>query len=129
MTRFERTGRRDLTYSSWHRGIEPYTQSDLPYVDLDAVEYCRKCDEPLALVELAQDVGQEFKATTVMRKLAAKAGLPAYLVFYKKGEDGDIVSFRVRQVRPQYTGFVEMTPDEYVSFLRSLRANHACGGR
>ena len=81
MTRFERTGRRDLTYSSWHRGIEPYTQSNLPYVDLDAVEYCRKCDEPLALVELAQDVGQEFKATTVMRKLAAKAGLPAYLVF------------------------------------------------
>jgi len=128
MTRVERYGRRDLTYSQWHRRVEPYTRSTLPYVDLDAVEYCHKCGEPLALLELAQDVGQEFKATTVMRKLAAKAGLPAYLVFYKKGRGG-IIGFRVRQVYPRYTGFAALTPDEYVSFLHSLRAKHSCGGR
>ena len=83
MSMEERYGSRDLTYSAWHRTLDP----SLHYIDLDAIEYCAQCKEPLALLELAQDVGQGWKATTVLRKLARKARLPAYLVFWKKEGD------------------------------------------
>jgi hypothetical protein len=109
--------------------MEPWTRSALTYASIDAVEYCYKCDEPLALIELAEDTDQELEATTVMQKLAAKSSLPAYIVFYRKGRDGNIIAFRVKQVHPQHTDFAEMTPDQYVSFLRSLRAHHICGDR
>lgn len=131
MSREERYGTRDLAYSKWHRDAEPADQCTLPYVDVDSVEYCHLCKEPLALVETAQDVGQAFKATTVMRNLAAKGNLPAYLVFYRKDPaTGGIDRFRLRQVYPCFTPWRMLTPGEYVTFLRSLRSKHTCkGGR
>jgi len=129
LPREERYGTRDLTYSRWHRDIEPIDQCTLPYIDIDSVEYCHLCKKPLALVETAQDVGQAFKATTVLRNLAAKANLPAYLVFYRKDPAaGKIDRFRLRQVYPHFTPWRMLTPDEYVAFLRSLRTGHACEG-
>lgn len=128
MSRKERCGYRDLTYSMWHRNIEDYDQCTLPYVDIDAVEYCQKCKEPLALIETAQDVGQEFKATTVMRKLAAKAGLPAYLVLYRKSPIGVIDRFRVKLLYPRYTLWHIMYPEKYIAFLKMLREKHTCAG-
>ena len=66
----EVTGTRDRTYSAWHRrmstrryvGIE--AAQTLGMIDLDAslyVEYDDSTKEPLALIETARDVGQEFK--------------------------------------------------------------------
>jgi len=128
MTRWERTGKRDLTYSRWHRNIEPMDRNSLPYIDIDAVEYCPICKQPLALLELAEDVGQEYKATTVLRKLAELSGLPAFLVFYRKDQSGRIVHFRLRQVSPIYKDWKSLTPNEYVAFLYYLRAEHVCKG-
>jgi hypothetical protein len=128
MSREERFGTRDLTYSSWHRRAEPSNRNVLTYIDLDAIEYCHRCREPLALLELARDVGQTFKPTTVLKALAERADVPAYLVFYKPDESGNIIGFRMRQVYPRAGEFISLTPDEYAGFLVHLRSLHVCGG-
>jgi len=67
----ERFGTRDLTYSGWHRTdstkryIGREKAYELSYIDIDAVEYCRICCQPLLLIELARDVGQKHKNHTV----------------------------------------------------------------
>jgi predicted Ser/Thr protein kinase len=128
MPRHERFGKRDLTYSAWHRSIEPEGENSLPYVDIDAVEYCPACREPLALIETAEDVGQDFKPTIVMQRLAARAGLPAYLVLYRKDVAGGIDRFRLIRVWPREAWrWRVLDPEEYARFLRSLRAGHVCG--
>lgn len=124
MSRWERTGERDLAYSAWHRTLD----DELTYIDLDAVEYCAKCREPLLLMELARDHGQP-KATTVLRALARRADLPAILVFYSAGSEG-IRGFRVRVVAPAYSPVDELlTPDEFAQRLRDKRARHSCAAQ
>jgi len=123
VSREERFGTRDLTYSAWHRTLD----DDLTYIDIDGLEYCRRCRAGLALLELAQDVGQAFKATPVIRKHAEAAGIPAYLAFYKPNGKG-VESFRIAQLWPKYTDLIVMTPAEYADFLRGLRSAHHCQG-
>lgn len=100
MSRQERTGLRDLSFSRWHRSL-PNRCSAL---DIDLVEYCGICSAPLALIETTAGVG--FKPTTVLRALAARAGLPAYLVQVhideaaQIGSPGRILSCRLEQVYP-----------------------------
>jgi len=119
----ERSGKRDLSYSIWHRKT---CGRHLYCIDIDAVEYCPRCNEPLALIELAVDIGQEHKSTVVMANLAKKAGVPAYLVFYAKDASDSIQSFRVSQEYPRMTDERQMTPFEYQMFLCSLRYRHKC---
>lgn len=120
----ERFGERDLTYSRWHRSLDPR----LHFIDIDSVEYCHRCKQPLVLIELAKDIGQRNKATTVLQRLAAMANLPAYLVFYLAAEDGSgVVRLRVRQVWPAYGEEVMMTPEEYERWLWGFRLAHTCG--
>jgi len=95
-------------------------------IDIDSVEYCSTCFEPLALLELARDVGQSHKPHIVTKKLAEKAGLPAYVVFYKVNEKGEIIQFRVRQVAPIEGQEQVMTPQQYANFLRKLHQKHSC---
>lgn len=123
MSKDERYGVRDLTYSRWHRTLD----DSLHWIDLDAVEYCSLCKEPLVLIELAHDIGQTFKATTVMTRLATRADLPAFLVFYLAAADGDgITRLRVRRVwPPDDTEFV-MSPQEYEWWLSTFRGAHRC---
>ena len=79
MTQEERRGTRDMSYSAWHRrkstsrfvGIEK--AQTLAMIDLDAalyVEYDDSEKRPLALIEVAVDVGQRWKAGTVTQLLA-----------------------------------------------------------
>lgn len=134
MSSVERHGTRDLTYSAWHRAanvarfLGPQRAHQLTYIDLDAIEYCAKCREPLLLGELARDVGQAFKATRVLRRLAKRANRPAVLVFYRVGDTGDIERFRVRMVYPDYEQHERtMDPAEYAAWLWSFREAHRCG--
>jgi len=135
MTLQERHGTRDLSYSKWHR--PPNLPADISFLDIDWVEYCDKCKTPLAICELAQDIGQEHKPTTITRKLAEMAGIPAWLIFYKKAEDkfclecgeahlSDIISFRVKQVYPLLTEVVEISPDKWKERLIRLHREHVC---
>lgn len=125
----ERYGKRDLVYSKWHRPqsisrfLDDQYAYNLDFIDLDAIEYCYFCKEPLALLELAKDVGQSHKSTVVCCNLANRANLPAYLVFYKS-ENGDIAQFRVRQVAPVFEDCGILTPKEYAELLQNFRESH-----
>jgi len=128
MSQQERYGERDLTYSKWHR--PPNLPDDISYIDIDSCEYCDRCKEPLALVELAQDVGQPFKPTTVTVNLARKADRPAWLVLYTKSDKGDqIVSMRVKQMYPSQTIFVKAIPQQWKNRLIRLHREHKCMDR
>ena len=129
----EKYNNRRLTYSRWHRResirrfLSDFEAWQLGMVDIDDVEYCRFCGEPLALIETAQDFGQR-KSARVTARLAERAGIPAWLVFYTPGPDGDIVRFRVRQVYPSGDGEKIMSPREFAEFLVELRRRHKCRG-
>lgn len=131
MSDLERYGVRDLTYSQWHREasmsrfLAPSIAHELAMIDLDAIEYCRRCSKPLLLVELAKDVGQSFKATTVLRQLAALSGLRAVLVFWAP-EASDVGHFRVKSVHPYVGEELLFTPTQYAAFLWSFRLTHPC---
>jgi hypothetical protein len=127
----ERSDERDLTYSRWHRPeairrFLPYEDAEaLTCIDVDAVEACGDCSRPLALFELARDVGQAWKATTIVAELARLANVPAYLVLYRVAGD-DIARFRTRQVAPRRSRELELAPAEYAAWLQSLRERHTC---
>ena len=118
MSDHERFGTRDLAYSRWHRTLG----KELTYIDVDGCEYCYHCREPLALVETAMDIDQAFKTTTVMRRLAEKAVIPAYLVYYQVR----ITRFRVQQVVPQFGTIKVISPEEYARKLQEILDSHHC---
>lgn len=135
----ERYGTRDRAYSAWHRrlstrrfvGIEHAQR--LAMIDLDAalyVEYDDQRKEPLALIETARDVGQEYKPTTVSANLARRASLPCYCVLYSLSDQPnpadpqwrDISGFRVRRAWPNpETEWRELTPQEWADALLRVR--------
>ena len=119
----ERWGTRDLSYVKWHKAT---CGRDMCAVDIDSVEYCMHCGELLALIELAQDIGQKQKSTAVTVRLASLANLPAYLVFYKRDDKENMISFRVSQLCPQKTAEEVMDPLQYQLFLMGLRYRHKC---
>jgi len=125
-------GTRDLTYSRWHRvkSIRRFMQEEhaqqLTYIDVDALEYCRQCLQPILLLETARDVGQSSKPTAALRALARRANLPAFLVFYRVDVTGEIESFRVRMVHPARGAEKTMTPRQYAAWLWSFREAHRC---
>jgi hypothetical protein len=140
----ERTGRRPGEYSAWHRrgSIRRFVGLEraqlLSMIDLDGalyVEFDREDKEPLALIEVARDIGQSHKSATVVRRLAKRAKLPAYVVLYRPSEAAnptdaehrDIASFRVRRLwpKPEDT-WRALTPAEWASGLVQIRAWACC---
>lgn len=109
----------DLRYSDWHRRLD----RSLGMIDLDAVECCRQCWAPVALIELA-GWGTGAKPTTTLVELARRAHLPAYTV---RVEFPDPLPTRLSVRRHDSDEPVRvMTPDEYERFLLTLRAEHHC---
>jgi len=70
---------RNWGWSVFHRCMPPPAYM----IDVDTLECCRYCKEPIFLAEVARDVGQAFKATTIIYNLAKKANIAAFLIFYK----------------------------------------------
>lgn len=120
----------DIRYMEWHReaSIARYLGIErahlLTMIDLDAIEYCKRCAEPLVLIETAQDRGQVAKATRVTTTLAKRAALPAALVYWLPN-GADMVAFRVRSIWPQGSEQA-MTPAEYAIYLWSFHERHRC---
>jgi len=87
--------------------------------------------EPLALFELARDVGQPYKVTTAIAALARRAGIPAYCVLYRPAtvpnpcdaRAPDIASFRVRRVYPKpEQEWRTLSPGGFAEAILQIRA-------
>ena len=119
MSRWERYGTRDMTFSGWHRTLPNYCTA----IDLDFLEYCQKCRTPLALIELAQDVSQAHKPTRVMEELAKKADVPAYLILYKQDGEKQIGRCRVARIWPNRTDLKDLSANQVGTLIRKI---HVC---
>lgn len=105
-------------------------------IDLDCslyVEYDDGTKEPIAVIETAMDVGQEFKPATVITRLAMRCvpTMAAYVVLYKPSELHlqksdpqwrDIDKFRVKRLWPNpQKDWQVLTPEEWAKGLVKLR--------
>lgn len=125
----ERTGKRDLTYSQWHRRsslsehIGKVRAECLHMIDVDCCEYCFACGEPIALVE-TQKSESNPKPARVTSTLAKMAGIECYSVSYRVDSNDKITSFARKQLVPVETKPVEETPEQYARWLWMLRVAH-----
>jgi len=136
--RIERYETRDRAYGIWHRApsirrfLEAGEAESLTMADLDSVlftEYDHRGKLPLALVEVAQDIGQD-KPAGVMQQLARLADVPAYVALYTPAQDAnptnpnwsDIESFRVRRMWPKpEADWRVLTPQQWAKALVQIR--------
>ena len=109
-------------YSKWHRKFE-----GIAMIDVDSVEVCPHCTQPLAFIELAKDSGQKFKAYTLTKKLADKFEIPGFVVFYKTDDKNEIIKYRVQRVSP-VVGLINnnVKPDDWLKYLKQIQKEHGC---
>ena len=105
-------------YSDWHRKYD-----GIAYIDVDSVECCMYCYEPLAIIETCFDKGQPWKATTLSKIIASRLNIPCFLVFYKPLNQTSL-TFRIKRIRSSQTEFQLMNEDEWVAILRDLHNHH-----
>lgn len=122
-TNVERSGTRCSAYSTWHRQF-----LGLAMIDIDAVEMCKACKDPIAFIETAIDVGQNIfsKNASVTTRIAFLCGIPGYTLLYRLSEDDrSIIGFRAIQLAPFRSSAEEvMEPEGWERHLRSLHAKH-----
>jgi len=80
MSRIERYGSRSWVWSIFHRCLPRPAYM----IDLDYVECCRYCKQTLLLGEIAADVGQQSKPTTILYRLAKDAQAIGVLIYIKE---------------------------------------------
>jgi len=105
-------------YNDWHRKYD-----GIAMIDIDSVECCQHCYEPLAIIETCYDKGQKYKSVTLSKIIAKRLNIPCFLVFYKELEQGSL-TFRIKRVRSSKTEFELMTELEWYQVLRSLHDHH-----
>ena len=140
MPQEERYGKRCMAYSAWHRrkstgryvGIEQAQL--LAMIDIDVpiyMEYDDETKEPVALIEVAQDVGQH-KPSTVTANLCRRAKLPGFVALYTLDDkpnpadpaEMDILKFRVKRLWPcpeKENGWRPQSPREWAETLLKVR--------
>lgn len=64
-------------YNDWHRKYE-----GIAFIDIDSVEVCPRCYEPLAIIETAYYRGHVNKSTRLTKEIARRCNVPAYMLFY-----------------------------------------------
>jgi hypothetical protein len=129
---------RDRAYGVWHRSrsisrfLGRRQAQSLTMADLDSVlfvEYGFSNKLPLALVEVAQDIGQE-KPTGVLREMANMSNLPAFVALYTPAPRAnptspawhDIDEFRIKRVWPKpEREWRTLSPKEWANALVQIR--------
>lgn len=136
----ERYGFRNAAYSAWHRpdSVSRYIDLEqaqlLGMIDLDValyLEFDRRGYYPVALVEVAVDVGQDHKCASVTQNLARLSELPAVLLLYKlspnpnptQPEVNDIQGFRFKKLYPlpDDTEWRPLTVSQWINLLIRIR--------
>ena len=99
-------------------------------MDVDKISCCIACNEPLFLSETVKDVGQEKrKGHSMIRQLAIKSGLPAFIIWYKLVGDEMPLFVHVKKIAPDYKGGYESEPirksfDEWLHYLEFKQIEH-----
>ena len=106
-------------YNDWHRA----RKEKIAMIDIDSVEVCPDCYEPLAILETCYDKGQKYKATNLVKTLASRLNIPLFLVFYKKLTQTSL-TFRIKRITTSQTEFELMNEDQWLSILLDLQRNH-----
>ena len=113
-------------YSLWHR---QQTHNAVAMMDVDKVECCIACNEPLVLAETVKDVGQETKkGHSMIRSLGLKSGLPTFLLWYRF--TGDMPFYvKVKKIAPDYKGGYNSEPkrisfDSWLAYLEYKQVEH-----
>jgi hypothetical protein len=110
---------------------EPSDDGTAPPLRIAWIYDAQKPREPLALIETARDVGQQWKGTSVSLRLARRARLPCYVVLYAAANDPnpaepryrDIRALRVRRVWPKPEAqWRTLTPNAWANALLQIRA-------
>jgi len=106
------------SYNDWHRKYE-----GIAMIDVDSVEVCPRCYEPLAILETCYDKNRKFKATNLVKTLASRLNIPCFLVFYRNLTPTTL-TFRVKRITSSPTEFELMNEDQWLSILLDLQRNH-----
>jgi len=99
-------------------------------IDIDFVEICKRCQKPIAFIELVRDtgfnrVGITSKNDMVTSYVARYMGRPSFILFYVPNEDStSILAVRVLQTRPERGSVVGMTPEQWADYLRYIQNDH-----
>ena len=99
-------------------------------MDVDKVSCCIACNEPLFLAETVKDNEQErIKGHSMIRKLAIKARLPAFIIWYKLIGDEMPLYVHVKKIAPEYKNGYESPPEkksfaEWLSYLEFKQIEH-----
>jgi len=105
-------------YNDWHRKYD-----GIAMIDIDSVECCQHCNEPLAIIETCYDKNQKYKSVTLSKIIAKRLNIPCWLVFYKELTPSSL-TFRIKRIRSSKTEFELMTELEWYQVLRSLHDHH-----
>lgn len=150
MSHQERTGKRALTYSAWHRtdSIKRFMNNNvrkamrLTMIDIDGafVEAKHPYDrKPAALTEVAEisipilPDSSYYKNAAILTELGKAANVPVYVVLYRPGAKlnpadtrwPDIEEFYVKECFPIASQeWHVMQPSEYADFLIYIRYEH-----
>ena len=108
-------------YNDWHRKYD-----GIAMIDVDSIEVCPRCYEPLAILETCYDKGQKYKATNLVKTLASRLNIPCFLVFYKECTPTSL-EFRIKRIRSSKTEFQHMNEQQWVDVLLSLHDHHKKG--
>ena len=106
------------SYNDAHRKYD-----GIAMIDVDSVECCPNCYEPLAIIETAFDKGQKYKATTLSKIIAERLNIPCFLVFYKP-MDKETLTFRIKRITSSQTDFQQVNEYDWFEFLYSLQLEH-----
>ena len=130
---------RDLGYSLWHRTL-PH---NMTCTDIDFVEYCPDCFEPLAIIEVGYGLDNTDKVNrhniSAIKALASKARVPFYVVLFEGENHGHtkcpyckrpfprskVIALRKKLLYPRESYWVDMSPEEYAEWLKELRRQHS----
>ncbi len=106
------------SYNDWHRKYD-----GIAMIDIDSIECCPRCYEPLAIIETVDNKGQKYKVTTLSNIVASRLNIPFFLVFYKNLTDTTL-TFRIKRITSSQTDFELMNEDQWVAILLDLQQNH-----
>ena len=113
-------------YSEWHRN---QTHNGLAMMDVDKVECCIACNEPLLLAETVKENNQGYKkGHSMIRSLGLKAGLPTFIIWYHFVGEMPI-HLKVKKIAPDYKNGYESEPkkisfDNWLAYLEFKQVEH-----